>query len=159
MNSGIILSVVAVFTVLAASNALPKPDYWEDFGTSLSEQINRQVQQGLSGLKDLDRLKNLGSEITENVHRQVNNQMWFRGPNVCITEMNEENANGESFNSIRRFGNHISQSCIGMNEQYTCTITDYVDGQIQRKTVIYKCCENYSLGRDGEQIRCLKNDY
>uniref|UniRef100_A0A6B2E741 Putative conserved secreted protein n=1 Tax=Phlebotomus kandelakii TaxID=1109342 RepID=A0A6B2E741_9DIPT len=154
LYSGVILSVVAVFSLLVTGNTFnPLP---ADFGARLSQQIKTQVQESLSGLEHLNQLQYLGAEISQNVQTHLDNQFWFRGPNVCFTETVDD-LPPSMYNF--GFGSQISQSCNVFNEEYVCTTIETRDGYTQRKTKIYKCCEDSSLGRIGEKIRCLKNDY
>nr|AGT96450.1 salivary protein A [Phlebotomus orientalis] len=158
--SGVILSVVTIFSHLVAGNDfnnfnIPYPVLPPDFGAKLSEQINRQVQEGLSGLKDLEQLKDLGPKISHQIQTQVDNQLWFRGPNVCFTETVEDvPPNMFYFGTSGQF----SQSCNGINDEYVCSIIETENGHTQRKTKVYKCCQDSSLGYISEKIRCLKNN-
>ncbi|XP_059622186.1 uncharacterized protein LOC132265503 [Phlebotomus argentipes] len=162
MNFSVVLSIFAILVIDKAEGAPPNWYTSPDFGNELSKYINEQVQQSLSGLKGLDRLQNLGSEISQSVQTQLDNEFWFKGENVCVKEEVSEvpsyKSNVNYYYSTGTIGMQNSQICQGTNNVFTCTKFETTDGTTRKITKIYTCCENYSLGYNGEKKRCLKNN-
>ncbi|XP_055698935.1 uncharacterized protein LOC129799244 [Phlebotomus papatasi] len=140
----VILKFLITSIIVITVTAKPIPNDFSNFGQTLSEQINRAVNENLKYLPDFS---NFGDTISQSVTTHIENAMWYKGANVCSTEEVLELSDPFPF-----YG--YSSTCSETNGEFICVVTENKDGKTERTIKKYKCCDNYSLQYDGPKLVC-----